>query len=268
MRIGKLNAILKAAHKNEAAARGMHGQQLEDELMSSYRRQRGREWFFMFKPQSVTARLTFGVIIIAALGFGACSMPTETEVPMGKQVSIGYDAGDGNEFTYDFSFDLTQEKLDRLKAMPGVEDVSISESIDGGQRRVDVVLWGDELASEQAMQYIQQELGTPENALVEIRELSGTVHESWASKIGREFFHIELDGDLSDEELKAQIIAQLEADGFEATDVNVFSQDGQKSIFISGSQDAPDGVSEIQDEMVFEWVSEEEVGGDDGSEDQ
>jgi hypothetical protein len=270
MRIGKLNAILKAAHKNEVAERGIHGQQLEEQLIQDYRRQHGREWFFMLKPQTAMARLTLGAVVLAALGFGACSMPTETEVPMGKQVSIGFKSEEGHEYAYDYSFDFSKETLHSLKKIPGVEDVSISDSIEDGGRHMEVLLWGDDVTGESVLQLLHEEGGLPENSFVEIKDLSGTVRENWASKIGREFFHVELDHNLSDEEMKAQILAQMSAEGFEPTDVSVFTgENGQRNIFISGSQDSPDGegVHEIEDEMVIEWVTEGAPAGDGETED-
>ncbi|HEX9641549.1 MAG TPA: hypothetical protein VGB13_09570 [Candidatus Krumholzibacteria bacterium] len=260
MRIGKLNAILKAAHRDEHVARSDHRHRLEDELMASYRANHRREWFFMLKPQTAIGRVALGTVILAALGFGACSMPTETEVPMGKQVSIGFKADGGNEFTWDTSFDLSKDTLEHLKQIPGVDDVNISRSLDNGEGKLEVVLWGDDVAGDEVMRVLQEEMGGAENTFVEIKELSGTVHENWASKLGRELFHIELEGNLSDEEMRAQILAQMAAEGFDTSDVSVTTVDGHRAIFISGSSEADGQESALEDEIVIEFVEKGEAG--------
>jgi len=178
------------------------------------------------KSIGVTWNSTFALVGLALiiLGVGACSTSTTTEVDMGKKMTIGFTAKADIDM---ISVDTSLSNF--LDTMPGIENVSvsISETV-GGPMTIEVMAWGQDLDGDALVAELRRQVPELEDADISFETLSGTIEESFASKLKREVFQIEVDG-ATEEEIRAQILAQLAEQGVAEGDaqVEVIQQDGR-----------------------------------------
>ena len=181
----------------------------------------------MLNPWNRTARFAVVGLALMVLGVGACTTSTTTEVDMGKKMTIGFSAkADVDMISVDTSLS------NFLDTQPGIENVSVSISRTmGGPATIEVMAWGQDLDGDALVAELRRQVPELETADISFETLSGTIEESYASKLKREIFQMEVDG-ASEEEIRAQILAQLAEQGVADGDaqVEVIQQDGKTEI--------------------------------------
>jgi len=196
----------------------------------------------MNRTQPTGRGKSIGVIALVGLaliilGVGACSTSTTTEVDMGKKMTIGFTAKADIDM---ISVDTSLSNF--LDTMPGIENVSvsISETV-GGPMTIEVMAWGQDLDGDALVAELRRQVPELEDADISFETLSGTIEESFASKLKREVFQIEVDG-ATEEEIRAQILAQLAEQGVAEGDaqVEVIQQDGRTEITVEIEQEVED----------------------------
>jgi len=191
----------------------------------------------MLNPWNRTARFALVGLALVMLGVGACSTSTTTEVDMGTKMSIGFSAkADVDMISIDTGL------ANFLDTQPGIENVSvsISETMDG-PKLIEVMAWGQDLDGEALVAELRRQVPELEDADISFETLSGTIEESFASKMKREVFQMEVDG-ATEEEIRAQILAQLAEQGVADGDavVDVQMKDGKTEIKVQIEQEVED----------------------------
>jgi hypothetical protein len=199
----------------------------------------------LLNPWNRIARFTLAGLALCLVVVGACTTETITEVELGKRLQLGLEAGDDDQsaegqFLFIFKYispdDVTREakKLsDVLIAQPGVSDASVSINQQGsGEVNMDMLVWGEDLDADDLVGALQESYPALAGASVSVNDLTTTIKESFASKIGRELFHVEVSGS-DPEELRRQVLEQLAAQGFtgDAT-VDVQTEGDRQTIHI------------------------------------
>jgi hypothetical protein len=227
----RLNAQMRKLHTTGAdnRLRPEHRRELESRLLARYRnsQHRNRRWLTMLNPWNRNVRFAFVGIAMILLSVGACTTSTTTEVDMGKKMTIGFSAkADVDMISVDTGL------ANFLDSMPGIENVSvsISETMDG-PKTIEVLAWGHDLDGEALAAEMRRQIPELAEADITFETLSGTIEESFASKLKREIFQMEVDG-ATEDEIRAQILAQLAAQGVAEGDaqVEVQMQDGKTEI--------------------------------------
>jgi len=181
----------------------------------------------MLNPWNRTARFAVVGLALMILGVGACSTSTTTEVDMGKKMTIGFTAkADADMISVDTGLS------NFLDTQPGIENVSVSISREmGGPATIEVMAWGQDLDGDALVAELRRQVPELETADISFETLSGTIEESYASKLKREIFQMEVDGGTA-EEIRAQILAQLAEQGVAEGDaqVEVIQKDGMTEI--------------------------------------
>ena len=227
----RLNEDLARLHEPDVAGRPRpeHRRELEDSLVSRYRTNQShrRRWLVMLNPWNRTARFAVVGLALMVLGVGACTTSTTTEVDMGKKMTIGFTAkADADMITIDTGLS------NFLDTQPGIENVSVSISRQmGGPATIEVMAWGQDLDGDALVAELRRQVPGLETADISFETLSGTIEESYASKLKREIFQIEVDGGTA-EEIRAEILAQLAEQGVAEGDakVEVIQKDGMTEI--------------------------------------
>lgn len=227
----RLNDELKRIHEPDLAhgPRPEHRRELEDRLVSRYRTNQShrRRWLVMLNPWNRTARFAVVGLALMVLGLGACTTSTTTEVDMGKKMTIGFSAkADADMISVDTSLS------NFLDTQPGIENVSVSiDQMMGGPATIEVMAWGQDLDGDALVAELRRQVPELEDADISFETLSGTIEESFASKMKREIFQMEVDGATA-EEIRAQILAQLAEQGVADGDavVDVIQKDGLTEI--------------------------------------
>jgi hypothetical protein len=246
MRSNRLNSILGRMAGSETAEKKCDPA-LEAELLSRYRQlyPRNRRWLMLLNPWHRFARIAVVGLTLCLVVVAACTTETITDVEVGKRVQMNVGAEtdaqpeDGQAifiFKYISPDDVPREakKLsDVLIVQPGVSDasVSISQKSDG-EATVDMLVWGEHLDTDKLVNTLQEANPFLANASVTVDDLNASVKETYASKIGRELFHVEVGGS-DPEELRLQVLEQLAAQGFTGhATVDVETEGDQQIIHI------------------------------------
>ena len=191
----------------------------------------------MLNPWNRTARFALVGLAVIMLGVGACTTSTTTEVDMGKKMSIGFSAKADVDM---ISIDTGLSNF--LDTQPGIENVSvsISETVDG-PKIIEVMAWGRDLDGDALVAELRRQVPELRDADIAFETLSGTIEESFASKMKREIFQLEVDG-ATEEEIRAQILAQLAEQGVAEGDavVDVQMKDGQTEIKVQVTKEVED----------------------------
>jgi hypothetical protein len=191
----------------------------------------------MLNPWNRTARFALVGLAVIMLGVGACTTSTTTEVDMGKKMSIGFSAKADVDM---ISIDTGLSNF--LETQPGIENVSvsISETMDG-PKLIEVMAWGQDLDGDALVAELRRQVPELEYADISFETLRGTIEESFASKMKRQVFQMEVDG-ATEEEIRAQILAQLAEQGVAEGDavVDVHMEDGQTEIKVQIEQEVED----------------------------
>ena len=238
MRDQRLNRDLQRLHagRPEHAPRPAHRGELGDRLVSRYRerKSRNRRWLMLLNPWTRTARFALIGVALLVLGVGACTTSTVTEVDMGKKMTIGFSAkADADIIAIDTSLS------NFLDAQPGIENVSVSINQQiGGPATIEVLAWGQDLDEEALAAELRRQIPELAAADISCETLTGTLEESFASKLRREVFQLEVDGGTA-EEIRAQILAQLAAEGLaDGAEVEVIQADGMTEIKVKVDKEA------------------------------
>lgn len=238
MRGDRLNDKLKALHRTENPDQGQR-QALEADLLNRYRQihPRNRRWLMLLNPWNKTARLALVGLALMVLTVGACTTETTTEIEAGQQAHISLNM-DGLAADKSVDMDTRLRAItDFIAAQPGVEElnVNVREMMDdAGAVTTDLglMIWGEGLDSDALSTALLAEFPELADADISFEPLSTTITESIFDRLGRQVFNIETDG-ASDEDIRAQILEQLAAQGFHGdAQVEVITEDGMQEIKI------------------------------------
>jgi len=207
----KMKEKMKEIHhtKNEHSLRPEHRDELEHRLLVGYQNlsPQNRRWLMLLNFKNRTARFAVIGLAVLILGVGACSTSTTSVVDLGLEVTIEVPTG--------ADIEAVDKALARFfDTKPDIEDagVSVRESVNG-EVYFELILWGKEIAPEQLVADLRRAVPQLANSDIGTKALSGSFEESYADKIGREVFMIELDGK-TEAEVAACIMGELEARGF------------------------------------------------------
>jgi hypothetical protein len=236
----RLNRLLGRLHQTGPInpPRATHRDALENDLLQGFRKQRShnRRWLMLLNPWNRTARFALVGLALLTLGLGACTTSTTTEVPMGQKLTISVT----DKAEQDIAA-LDAELTAFLDAQADIESVGIqlSETV-GGSVVFDVVAWGANLDANQLLADLRRAIPALAEVDIHLEALTGTMEESYAEKLRREIFQIEIDGGTA-EEIRAQIMAQLAEQGVaENAVVEVKMGDGETDITITVEEDTGD----------------------------
>ncbi len=230
MRSNKLNRILRNRYRRDKTPE-VDGSRLESTLLASYRNRYPRKrWSMNGRPVFHRSYVLVAALAVILLSIGACSIPTQYEAELGKQVSIHMDRMEpGMEI---------KPALDRLGSYEGVEDVNVNMrmSPDGGL--IDLTLWGKNLDTEAMISDLRRDFPLFADAEISVETLNKTVEAPLFERIGHDIFGIDfeivVDGQ-TEEEIRQQVLEQLYASGFEGiaqVDVNMEQEDGMEKVEI------------------------------------
>ncbi len=195
-------------------------------------------------------RPAFAILLLAVLGVGACTVPTETEVEMGQRL------------TYTLTDKAVMGQIGDLvqfvEVQPGVDQVSIrEEATDDGPLVIDLVVWGRGIKVDALTGRIADAFPAMADGRLETEELSTEVKTSIAEKIGHSVFHFDIVAEGTDNEIKAQILEQIYEGGFEGlAEVDVHTEDGVTTIDLEMTHEG-DGV-ETEDVIKIEMINEDD----------
>jgi hypothetical protein len=230
MRSNKLNRILRKRYRRDENPK-VDGSRLESTLLASYRNRYPRKrWSMNGRPVFHRSYVLMAALAVILLSIGACSIPTQYEAELGKQVSIHMDRMEpGMEI---------KPALDLLGSYEGVEDVNVNMrmSPDGGL--IDLTLWGKNLDTEAMISDLRRDFPLFADAEITVEALNKTVDAPLFERIGHDVFGIDfeivVDGQ-TEEEIRQQVLEQLYASGFEGNaqvDVHMEQEDGMEKVEI------------------------------------
>ncbi len=238
---GRLNRDLEKLHQSNIPDSD-HRSHLEDDLLLRYRNihSKKKRFITMLNPHTPLARFAVFGLAVMLLGITACSTQTTTEVEIGKQVSVSLD-GEISTPDGDKSIDINeriQEVMTQLENTAGIEELNVNVEQDGeGNLTLGLMLFGDDIDGEALTAMLRDSFPEMPDAAILIEVMEGTIEESWAERLGREVFHFESDGG-SDEEIRAQILQQIQEQGFEGeAEVIVNTEGGEQTIEIIMTED-------------------------------
>ena len=243
MRPDSLERILEALHVRPARGVLPGRAELEGELLARhdvlYSRGRG------FTMTTLLKRPVLVLLLLAVLGVAACTVPTETQVEMGHH--FVYSTVDGAALVA-----AVPEVTRYLEAQPGMEKVSVGvREIEGGTSSLDLLLFGRDLDASALAGSLRDRWPVLAAAALDVEALEGTVHASLAEKLGHELFQFEFQMEGTPEEMRAQVLEQIRASGFDGdADVKV-STDGDVTTFDIQMTAEGEG-TRTEDEMVVE----------------
>ena len=231
----RLNALLRRSHGDRSRPpRAGHRTELEDRLVAGYhvRRPRHRRWLMLLNPWNRNARFALVALALVVLGVGACTTSTTTELEVGQKMTI--------DLTAKSEVDLAQIDADvtrYLDTRPGIEgvNISVSESTDGAVV-YEILAMGTGLDQAQLLADLRGAVPALADADIAVEALTGSFEESFASKLKREVFQLEVAGATA-EEIRAAVLAQLAAQGQENAVVDVKMGDGTTDISITVEDD-------------------------------
>lgn len=203
-------------------------------------------------PQSTATRTVLASALLMALVGMACEIPTSSRVELGHRVVVRFLPAAGA------SGDARIEAALRTALQPlGVDALRIGVThTDDGIATLDVVAWGEHVTPELLEKAVTRQIGVDgidgEDTVltVDIRALHGTVDENLGRRMGRSLFGLELAHDTA-EELRAAILQQLAAEGFDGT-ANVQVQEDGSVRRIQIEADSKDGSRQIADEIILD----------------
>lgn len=180
----------------------------------------------LLNPWNRFARFALAGVAVLVLGVAACTTDTITEVDMGKKMTIGLSAkADADVITVDTALS------NFLDSQPGIESVSVNiRQEEGAPAVIEVLAWGQDLDEDALAAEMRRQIPELGSADISFETLSGSLEESFASKLRREVFDIEVAGGTA-EEIREQILAQLAAEGMaDGAEVEVIQADGKTEI--------------------------------------
>lgn len=270
-RDSKLDDALKTLHEVDATPSGDHRERLEEHLSARYRERHetSRRWTKMFDFHNPSARWAMITLAILVLGIGACSTPTTSELDMGHRLHFEIPAEAAKGDALSGALSGPQGMTSFLRAEPGVDEVnvSVSETV-GGPTFIEALVWGTGLDPAGLTDALQAKYPVLDEAtIVNVYELKGEVRESLAEKFGRTMFHLDIGGG-SEEEMRAQILAQLKEQGFDGDAVIDVQRDGEMTTIDLELRREGEGfeTEDVMELRVEGDPGEIEIGGDAGEE--
>lgn len=240
MRDRELDRVLRQVHRNGASDRRAHHRgALADELGARharlYRRQR---WIIM--KQSTWMRPLLACLTVAILGVAACQTPTEYEVPAGQNLDVVLPSRTDGA--------IAEEQVDAMadfcRQWPGAEHVNIAEHRrEAGVITTDLSIWGEDLDGRALLEALAQRYPVVDPDKASIEPLKAVVETNVAERLGHAVLNLNLDGETA-EDIRRQVIEQLEAQGYDGNAVIDIKKDGDQdviSIEMSGTVNLSDG---------------------------
>ena len=228
-----------------------HRDRLEQELVDRYRditanRRQTMAWI----PRGATARwATVGLALV--LGAAACATPTTTEREMGQQLGFTFDTEARKDERVEAFLESHSEMVKSLGSRPGVDEVSVNVRESPNELSLEMILWGKGIDASAIARELRERHPVLAEADFDSRELTTRVRESLGAKLSRNVFHLEL-GSGSEEEMRAELLAQLAAQGFEGDATVDVQRDGDMTtigVTISGEGHETADVIEIIGEV-------------------
>lgn len=249
MRDRELDTMLRRVHA-PAAGDDPRRDRLRAELVAAHRRRHPRKQRWNIMTHKTWFRPVVAGLALLVLGVAACTTPTEYDVQMGQQVTLGLDGADKAA-----SEAMIQEVAAWLEGRDGVEGIMVGiEEIAGGPLTANMTVWGQGLDGAA----LQADLAVAFPALAEadvtVEALAGTVDGHLADAMGHALFGIEVSGETA-EEVRLEILAQLAAEGFSGdARVEVIDEGGERRINIelNDVQAADDAAAGGEGERVIE----------------
>ena len=242
MRLDRLERTLRELHAcptrdGATGRRDLRAELLARHARTASRRQGGRLRAAFMRP-------VLAMLLLAVLGVGACTVPTETDVEMGRRLTWTVaDATAPNRIG-----DLVR----LVEAQPGVDEVSIREDVaEGGPLVVDLVIWGRGIAVEALCDRVHEAFPELADADLESEPLTTRAETSLAGKLGHEVLHLDLDLHVSgtDAEIRAQILEQIYAGGFDGlADVDVRTEDGVVTVDLEMTEEL--GADQVREDVI------------------
>ena len=142
---------------------------------------------------------------LVVLGIAACTAPTEYDVEMGKQVQIAF-ADPGKTGDIEGQLNEVQAYID---ALPEVEGSWFTIGVQpGGPVTAGITVWGQNLDGDALVADLEARFPFLQGADITLTPLAGTMHGTFADRLGHDVFHIEVDGETA-EEIRMQILTEL-----------------------------------------------------------
>ncbi|MFH2051842.1 MAG: hypothetical protein ABIK96_05170 [bacterium] len=213
-----------------------HRRTLQADLQIRYRQRypRHRRWLMLLSPYTRTGRFAMAMLAMVILSVGACSTSTTTQVEMGQKVSIGLTDKAAS------IPDIDARLGEFFATVPGIENLNINiQEFTDGRTAFDLMIWGQDLEGEQLIADLRREIPALADAAITTEALTGTIEESLVDKWKREIFQMEVDG-ATEEEIRAQILAQLAEQGADDAEVEVIMEDGKTEIKVMVTEDVED----------------------------
>lgn len=225
MRDGK--RIPNAAHRNHVDTRREHRDELEEQIVARFRTASSKGWFEMITPKTAIGRLALASLLLVGMGIGACQMPTDTPISLGKQITLSLPREGHADYDYTDPLALMRDSIQRIESMPGVDElnVQLNEKVDD-PIQLRLTIWGETVPMREILDLLREDLEPLNGVDLEVANLNTTLHESWGRKIGRELFDIKVSLKLGDSALRDVILHELSEDGQPGAEVEV-SSDGQ-----------------------------------------
>ena len=200
-----------------------------------------------------THRLAVACFALLVVLAGACALPTSYEVPLGLSVEIRARAGS-----------LPAEDIARYvqeRAVASEVDVIVRELLldDQLESHMQIRLWDQNLALGEIEGELRETFPSLAAAEIEEHALEGEVETFW----GRRLAHVAFDVSLREddvEEARIDLLARLQAQGFEASEVTVNVRerdDGHREVEVRIQHDLEEGEMPDLDALDgpgFHWV--------------
>ena len=178
----------------------------------------------LLNPYNRIGRLAMAGLALMILGIGACSTSTTTEVEMGQEVKISL-ADKAVSVP-----EIDSQLKDFFATVPGIDNLNMNVCMEkDGPVVLDLTIWGSDLSGEQLVADLRREVPALADAVITAEALTGTIEESFVDKWKRDVFQMEIDG-ATEEEIRAQILEQLAAQGADDAEVEVLMENGMTEI--------------------------------------
>jgi hypothetical protein len=170
MRDRELDTLLRRVHA-PAAGDDPRRERLRAELVAAHRRRHPRKQRWNIMTHKTWFRPVVAGLALLVLGVAACTTPTEYDVQMGQQVTLGLDGADkaASEATI-------QEVAAWLEGREGVEGIMVGiEEIAGGPLTANMTVWGQSLDGAALQADLAAAFPALAAADVTVEALAGTV---------------------------------------------------------------------------------------------
>lgn len=224
MRSRKLTKILRKLHRSEVPDRSGFRDRLEGELVNRHQQlwqeKPGRRLSSWLRP----APVSFALLVIL---FCAGWIPVDVRVKIGCLV----DFKSSNLDPLPTPAELTEVLQDQVD--PEVVSVSVSEGEE--ESRISLLLFGEKVSGEQAVEVLRSTFPGLRNASSEIRTIKGNIRSFLVQKVAHSWFAVEIrSSDL--DTARWQVMEKLGSQGFTDSVVEIRKQGDRREITIDLDQ--------------------------------